>query len=80
MFKKFHEWLRFREGGMVADDKAEEGKSKVKNPAVRGPGSVTTHGVAGGPGGYKGSGGGVAAGGIGAAPAPAAGAAPPALK
>lgn len=44
---------------MVADDKAEEGKSKVKNPPVRGPSSVTTYGVAGGPGGYKGGGGGM---------------------
>ncbi len=53
----FKDYLRFVEGGMVADDKAQEGGSKVKNPAVRGPSSVQPFGVAGGPGGYKGAGG-----------------------
>jgi hypothetical protein len=48
---KFKDYILLREGGFVADDKAEEGKSKPKKPQVRGPSSVTVSGVAGGPGG-----------------------------
>lgn len=47
---KFKDYLLIREGGFIADDKAEEGKSKPKKPMVRGPSSVTVSGVAGGPG------------------------------
>jgi hypothetical protein len=48
---KFKDYLLIKEGGFVADDKAEEGKSRPKKPLVRGPSSVTLSGVAGGPGG-----------------------------
>jgi hypothetical protein len=57
---KFKDYLLMREGGFVADDKAEEGKSKPNKPQVRGPSSVTVSGVAGGPGGAGGGGGGAA--------------------
>lgn len=71
----FKEFMLALEGGFIADEKAEDGKSKIKNPAVRGPSSVTTSGVSGGgPAGYKGGGGGM---GAGAAPAPAPAMAPP---
>lgn len=53
---KFKDYILMREGGFVADDKAEEGKSKPKKPQVRGPSSVTVSGVAGGPGGASGGG------------------------
>jgi len=45
-----------REGGFIADDKAEQGKSRPNKPPVRGPSSVTVSGVAGGPGGGGGGG------------------------
>lgn len=48
---KFKDYILLREGGFVADDKAEEGKSKPKKPLIKGPSSVTVSGVAGGPGG-----------------------------
>lgn len=48
---KFKDYILIREGGFVADEKAEEGKSKPKKPQVRGPSSIKVSGVAGGPGG-----------------------------
>jgi hypothetical protein len=73
----FKEFLHMVEGGMVADDKAEEGKSKPKiRPSTAGAQNmqVKTSGVAGGTGGGEASGG--MAGG--AAPAaPMMGAKPP---
>lgn len=48
---KFKDYILLREGGFVADDKAEEGKSKPTKPLIKGPSSVTVSGVAGGPGG-----------------------------
>jgi len=66
---KFKDYILLREGGFIADDKAEEGKSKPKKPQVRGPSSVTVSGVSGGPGG--------AGGGGGATPIPAAPASAP---
>lgn len=47
---KFKDYVLMKEGGFIADDKAEEGKSKPKKPMIRGPSSVTVSGVAGGPG------------------------------
>lgn len=55
---KFKNYILLREGGFVADDKAEEGKSKPKKPQLKGPSSVTVSGVAGGPGGTGGAAGG----------------------
>jgi hypothetical protein len=51
----FKAFLTLVEGGFINDDKAEEGKSRPKKPFWRSPSSVTTSGIAGGPGGYKGS-------------------------
>jgi hypothetical protein len=47
----FREFLRLSEGLMIDDRKAEEGKSRVKNPPVIGPkNSIKPTGVSGGPG------------------------------
>ena len=52
----FKEFLKYLEEGLfIADDKAEEGKSRVKKPAPKN--QVITYGMAGGPGGYAGGGG-----------------------
>lgn len=72
----FKQFLNFLEGGMIADEKAEEGKSKPKQrPSTMGAPNmqIKTSGVAGGTGGGN-AGGGM---GGGAAPiAPTAGAQP----
>lgn len=56
----FLEYYRLREGGMVADEKAEEGKSKPKNrPSTKGLKlQQDNSGVAGGPGKGEAAGGG----------------------
>ena len=48
---KFKDYLLKREGMMMADDKAEDGKSRPKKPLIKGPSSVTVSGVSGGAGG-----------------------------
>ena len=56
---KFKEYIQLREGGFINDEKATKSKRQPSAAEARGT-SVTTCGIAGGPGGCDNAGGGAA--------------------
>jgi hypothetical protein len=51
--KNFKTWLKIKEGLFINDQKAEEGKSRIKKPPTKGNAVNNVSGVAGGAGGGR---------------------------